>query len=323
MPRRATGPSPRWLPWTRSALGVAVLVTLLGQLGVGPFVTALREISGWGLLAALVVTVGTTACCAWRWSVVATGLGAGIHLRAAVAAYYRSQLLNATLPGGVLGDVHRAICHGRAAQQVGRGVRSVVWERSLGQGVQLALTVVVLLLLRAPVHVPAVMALVGLVAFAIVVALVRIVGLLADDLRLILRAPGAAVGIALASCLAVAGHVVVFLVAIASAGVEAPVAQQVVLALIVLLGATIPANIAGWGMREGVAAWAFQTAGFGAGAGITVAVVYGLLSLASVLPGVFLLVTRTPGASPVERSRPGRTCGSARCAATGSIVGAR
>ena len=39
----------------------------------------------------------------------------------AVAAYYRSQFLNTTLPGGVLGDVHRGVRHGRDAGDVGRG----------------------------------------------------------------------------------------------------------------------------------------------------------------------------------------------------------
>jgi uncharacterized membrane protein YbhN (UPF0104 family) len=193
-----TAPSSRWLSWTRSATGVGVLAVLLWQLGVGPFVTALDEVTGWALLSALVVTVWTTTCCAWRWSVVATGLGVRIDLRAAVAAYYRSQLFNATLPGGVLGDVHRAIRHGLTVQLMGRGVRSVVWERSLGQGVQLA-PVVLLLVLPAPVDAVAVVALVGLVALGVVLVLVRVVDLLADDLRRILRTRRAAVGIGLAS----------------------------------------------------------------------------------------------------------------------------
>ena len=38
-------------------------------------------------------------------------------VRGAVAAYYRSQFLNLTLPGGVAGDVHRAVRHGR---EIGR-----------------------------------------------------------------------------------------------------------------------------------------------------------------------------------------------------------
>ena len=82
--------------------------------------------------------------------------------RGACAAYYRSQFLNTTLPGGVLGDVHRAVRHGREAGDLPRGARAVVWERVAGQVVQVVLTVLVLLALPSPVRssVPVVAALV-------------------------------------------------------------------------------------------------------------------------------------------------------------------
>ncbi|WP_435198361.1 lysylphosphatidylglycerol synthase domain-containing protein [Janibacter sp. GS2] len=297
----------RWLPWGRSAIGVVILVVLLVQVGAGPFVAALTDVSGWALAAALVLTAVTTVCSAWRWRVVATALGVGIGLPAAVAAYYRSQFLNSVLPGGVLGDVHRAVGHGHDVRMMGRGVRSVVWERSLGQVVQVALTVVLLVLLPSPVQGLVVIAGVGLVVAGSAVALVRVVGVLVDDLHRILGARGAAAGIGLTSCVVVLGHVAVLLVAMAAAGVEEPLASRVALALIVLLGAAIPANIAGWGPREGVAAWAFAAAGPGAAAGVSVAVLYGLLTLVATLPGALLLVTgpRSPRREPrVEEVTP-------------------
>ncbi len=96
-------------------------------------------------------------CCAWRWSLVARSLGVGVPLRTAVAAYYRSQLLNTVLPGGVLGDVHRGIRHGREVGAAGRGIRAVAWERSAGQLVQVMIVLAVLLVLPSPVraYVPA------------------------------------------------------------------------------------------------------------------------------------------------------------------------
>ena len=60
-------------------------------------------------------------------------------LRTAVPAYYRSQFLNTTLPGGILGDVHRGVVHGRDVGDVGRGLRAVAWERTAGQVVQAGL----------------------------------------------------------------------------------------------------------------------------------------------------------------------------------------
>ena len=112
----------------------------------------MRLIDGWALPAALGIGALTTVCCAWRWSLVAGGLGVRLPLRTAVAHCYRSVFLNATLPGGVLGDVHRAVRHGRDAGDVGRGVRAVVWERAAGQVVQVAIAVVVLLALPSPVR---------------------------------------------------------------------------------------------------------------------------------------------------------------------------
>ena len=83
-------------------------------------------------------------------------------MREAVASYYRSQFLNSTLPGGVLGDVHRAVHHGRESGDLPRGARAVVWDRVSGQVVQVVLTVLVLLALPSPVRssVPVVAALV-------------------------------------------------------------------------------------------------------------------------------------------------------------------
>ena len=83
---------------------------------------------------------------------------------------------------------------------------------------------------------------------------------------------------------------------------------MVPLALVVLVAMSIPANVAGWGPREGVAAWAFAAAGLGAGAGVATAVVYGVMSLAAALPGVAVLLTDRRRARrstvPVVRKEP-------------------
>jgi hypothetical protein len=57
----------------------------------------------------------------------------------------------------------------------------------------------------------------------------------------------------------------------------------------VLLVSAIPLNIAGWGPREGAAAWVFGAAGLGAGVGLEVAVVYGVMALVATLPGALAL----------------------------------
>jgi glycosyltransferase 2 family protein len=97
-------------------------------------------------------------------------------------------------------------------------------------------------------------------------------------------------GIVLASTIAVMGHVAVFVVAVQVTGTELPAGRLLPLALVVLLASAVPANIAGWGPREGAAAWAFGAVGLSAAEGVTVAVVYGVLALVATLPGAVMLV---------------------------------
>ena len=130
----------RLLAWGRLAVGAAVLVVLGLRLGTGPFVEALHRTTLTAVAVAAAVTAMTMVCCAWRWRLVAHGLGLHVPMRSAVGSYSRAAFLTATLPGGVLGDVHRAVDHGLENGQMSRSVRSVAWERTLGQAVQVALS---------------------------------------------------------------------------------------------------------------------------------------------------------------------------------------
>ena len=119
-------------------------------------------------------------------------------------------------------------------------------------------------------------------------------------------------GIALASALGVAGHAATFLIAARTAGTTAPPSRMLPIALIVVAAMVLP-SVAGWGPREGVAAWVFGAAGLGAGRGVATAVVYGVMTLVASLPGAALLVvawfrrTRAPGRTQSElRKRPVR-----------------
>jgi glycosyltransferase 2 family protein len=300
--------------WARLAAAAATLAVLVWRVGTGPFLDGLRAVDGGALAAASGLAVLTTVCCAWRWRVVARGLGVDLPLDTAVAAYYRSLFLNVTLPGGVVGDVHRGISHGRDTSDVGRGLRAVAWERSAGQVVQIVLTVAVLLVVPSPVRgivpvvVLALLAAGAGVALAMRVrpALGRVGGsrfarlrrAVARDLRDGLLAARAWPAVALASALVVAGHTVTFLIAARTAGATAPLSQMLPLSLLVLLAAALP-NIGGWGPREGVTAWAFAAAGLGASLGVATAVVYGVMVFVASLPGAVVLV-----AAWVRRTRP-------------------
>ena len=140
------------LRWARPVIAAAALAVVIWRLGSGPFLDGVRALDGRALLAAAAIFFVSTVCCAWRWKIVARGLGVRLSLPAAVAAYYRGLFLNVTLPSGVAGDIHRGISHGRDVQDVGRALRAVVWERTAGQVVQVVLTISVLLVLPSPVR---------------------------------------------------------------------------------------------------------------------------------------------------------------------------
>jgi uncharacterized membrane protein YbhN (UPF0104 family) len=328
--RRATSPRGAWW-WVRLAVAAATLGVLVWRVGTGPFLDGLRTVDGQALAAAAGLAVLTTVCCAWRWRIVARGLGADLPLGTAVAAYYRSLFLNVTLPGGVVGDVHRGISHGRDTRDVGRGLRAVAWERSAGQVVQVVLAIAVLLVMPSPVRSAMPLVALALLAAAAGVALAARVGpavarvggsrfsrlrsAVARDLRDGLLAGRAWAAIALASALVVAGQSVTFLIAARTAGATAPPSHMLPLALLVMLAAVLP-NVGGWGPREGVTAWAFAAAGLGASRGVATAVVYGVMVFVASLPGAVFLVAawvrRTRSAPSLERPLAGGLGGVAR-----------
>ena len=290
------------------ALGprAGVLGAVVWQTGAGPFVTGVRSLGVGTLVLGAGISVGTTVACAWRWHLVARGLGVEIRMRPAVAFYYRAQLLNTVLPGGVLGDLHRGLAHGRDAGDTGRALRAVAWERFAGQVVNVVLATVVLLLLSSPVSRLMPGAVGGLAVVVLVSTLVtrppwrvraswvgRGLRAAHDDVRFSLLAQRSWPGVVLASAVAVAGHVAMYLVAARAVGVTTPLATLLPLAVLVLLAAGLPLNLAGWGPREGMAAWAFAAAGLGAGQGVATAVAYGAMVFVANLPGAVVTPARS------------------------------
>ena len=61
--------------WARLVGGAAILAVLVWRVGAGPFVDGLRLTTAWALAVAVAITSLSTLCCAWRWSLVAGGLG--------------------------------------------------------------------------------------------------------------------------------------------------------------------------------------------------------------------------------------------------------
>jgi uncharacterized membrane protein YbhN (UPF0104 family) len=300
----STKTRPAWA-WLRALTGVGILALLVWRLGTGPFLDGVRAVDPVVLTIAVGIGVVTTVCAAWRWRLVARGLGVRLPVGAAVGSYYRSQFLNAVLPGGVLGDVHRAVRHGLDIGDVGLGVRAVVLERVAGQTVQAVIAVALLFALPSPVRGYMPVATVGAIVAAVVIVLIaralarrgstrwmRRLRRAGQDIRDGLFTRRNWLGVVVASTVVVAGHLATFVVAARAAGADAPLGRLIPLTLLALLAMGLPLNVAGWGPREGVAAWAFGAAGLTATQGVAAAVTYGVLVFAVTLPGLVVLVVR-------------------------------
>lgn len=297
----------RW----RWVAGAAVLAVVVWRTGTGPLLAGVRSLDvrtlGLGAAVAAVTTVAT----AWRWQVVARALGLRVGLAGAVAACYRSQFLNTVLPGGVVGDVVRGVTHGRDVGDTSRALRAVAWERFFGQAVSAVLALAVVGVLPSPARglVPVAG---GLLLTALVVGAVfaarpqpartsrigRAAATLHHDLRAALTVQRAWPGVVVASAVATAGHVTTYVVVARAVGATGPLSSLLPLAVVVLLGAGVPVNLAGWGPREGVAAWAFASAGLGAAQGVAVAVAYGVVVFVASLPGAVALLAASGRLTP-------------------------
>ncbi|BAL90312.1 hypothetical protein AMIS_50920 [Actinoplanes missouriensis 431] len=297
--------------WARLLGGAGILALVLWRLGTGAFLDGLRVLDAGALAAALVIGAATTLVSAWRWCLVARGLGLKLSLRAATADYYQALFLNAALPGGVLGDVGRAVQHGREEGDVGRGVRAVVLERTAGQLVLLVVGGIVLVLVPSPVLSLLKEHAAGVAAVSVTVVLAGGFALLAlrrlrrgasrtasvartgiSEIRVGLLSRRNGPGVLIASAAVLAGHLATFMVAARAAGSAASLLQLAPLLLLALIAMGLPVNVGGWGPREGVMAWAFGAAGLSAAQGLTIAVAYGILAFVAAAPGAAIVLLR-------------------------------
>lgn len=316
----------RWWPWLRLFAAVGILVAVMAILGTKSVAAGLSVITPSAIVAALGIGFATTVINALRWQLVARRVGLELELGYAVAETYRAIFLNAVLPGGVLGDVDRAVRHGRHTGELGRGARVVAIERTAGQVVLIGAAVLVLplepaMLVAIAKRLSAIPA-VGLAVVAVLVA-AAIVGIAkarrststarwrrlmhetAGDVRAGALSRASWPGLLGLSAAALAGYIALFVVAARAAGVTAPTIALLPPLLLALMAMGLPISVGGWGPREGVAALTFWMAGLTAPMGVTTSVAYGALALIAALPGGIVLLTRRlartqrPAASPV------------------------
>ncbi len=299
----------RWLQGSLRLIVPVVVLGLLWNIADGPGALALLKNPDWRWLALAFVAVNLqTIVSAWRWHRVALRLGLVIPPQQAVSEYYLAQIVNQSLPGGVVGDAARAV-RARHGAGLGTAIRAVVIERMAGQ---IALFAVLAVAVGVSLIVPGGLVLepdpfyllLGLVAalmmgFALFLAARRRrwgwSSRLLQASRQSLIAGGAWIEQSALGLVIVALNLLSFASCALATGTVLSAEAVLVLVPLILSAMLIPATIAGWGFREGAAAVLFPLASASASAGFATSLAFGLVILAASLPGLpVLLGARRP-----------------------------
>lgn len=268
----------------------------------------LRRVEPGWLVAAFAALTLQTVLSALRWRLTCRQLGIGLTVPHAIGEYYLSQVVNQSLPGGMVGDAGRAV---RARSQAGlvRAGLSVVFERLAGQVVLFALMAGAFVVTWAVpggldwprwVSIPVGTAIAAGIA-ALPVALLsttlpgplgRTAESLLAELRTALLAAEVlprqlALSVGTTAC-----NLAAFACCAAAVGAPLSFAATVALVPLILFTMLIPLSVSGWGLREGAAAALFPLAGETAVHGLAASVAFGLVFLATVLPGLVPLLLR-------------------------------
>jgi len=285
------------------ALGLGLIV-LLWHLADGA--QAVRMLAGatpgW-LAAALAALTVQTVLSAMRWRLTAAQFGIPLKPGHAVREYYLSQIVNQSLPGGVIGDAGRAMRARQAAGLLASG-QAVAFERLAGQvALGLLFAAAVAGTLAVPggfdwpgwLLAPVLLALAGAGGGTLVLALAgaRLPGRLgravAEPGRAFVRATwspgirGRQAGMSLGTALC---NVAAFACCAAAIGVTLPPATALALVPPILFTMLAPVTVSGWGLREGAAVALLPLTGATASEGLAASVAFGLAVLAAALPGI-------------------------------------
>jgi uncharacterized membrane protein YbhN (UPF0104 family) len=279
---------------------------LLHKVDLGAAWDAGRHISPWFFLLAIGLQVVQVAICAVRWQAVLAAIGAHLPFLRAAELFSIGNFFGQILPGAVGGDAVRMLATRRAGLDLGASINSVILERAATVYALVLLTTLAepALIGRLP-DTPGIWlfpaltlgATLGLIVLSLLdrvpeswrrLRIVRGFAQLAADTRKCFFRPRHGVPILL---IALIGHVNLAMVIWALAlGLDAPVTLVDCLVLVppVILVATLPISIAGWGAREVAMVTVFGLIGVPSAQATALSVLFGIATLLIALPGGLL-----------------------------------
>jgi len=301
----------RWvLLVVQVAVAVGLLTLVWRVVDGGEALQLLSQANLLWIIAAIAVLSLQIVLSALRWQITAGQLGITLNRRSAIKEYYLSQIINQTLPGGVLGDAGRAV-RVRAQAGLWASGQAVVLERLAGQiGLLIVLTVAFSVTVTVPGGVVwpgwlaatvTILIVGGLAAPFVLGAVARLLPPRARQLvnGLIASARRALAGkevrvwqlvFSLATALANIAGVVFCARAL---GVDLPFGVAMAIVPLILFTMLVPITVSGWGLREAATAVLFPLVGLGAAEGLATSVAFGVVLIVIALPGLLFLRSTT------------------------------
>ena len=311
-----------WIQVGASITALACTLYFVDRAEIGHHLRHMQ--SGW-LALTLAILLAQYVVAAARWWVFARQLSAPLGFSRALAEYFLAGFLNQVLPFGILGDVSRGIRHARAVRAErgpgagnARVVLAIVLERAAGQ---FALWLVVAAILpgwwRATSYLSGHAFAMGILAGLLVVACAvlavlawqrwraspDIKRLLSEAWRTMFAPKNLVIHLPL-SLLLVATHTLAFVTIAHGLGLYLPFALAIRVVPLVLVTTSLPVFMAGWGVREATVAGLYHLAGLRGAEGVTIALVFGGLSLLASVPGLLALRRK---AEVIESPRDGES----------------
>ncbi|MEM0899271.1 MAG: lysylphosphatidylglycerol synthase transmembrane domain-containing protein [Pseudomonadota bacterium] len=246
---------------------------------------------------------------ALRWQLTAKQLDIHFDPRFAVREYYLAQILNQTLPGGILGDAGRAY-RSRSERGVLASGQAVLIERLAGQlGLLAVFAVGVAAAFTSGIaqkwpdwFTRVSLAMLGLLLLAALTATITSRSLKDTPSSSLLRKTLLdqsvfARQVAYSSATGVL-NVAAFAACAAAVGATMAVADAATIIPIILFAMVLPLTISGWGFREGAAAALFPVVGLTPAVGVASSVVFGVLVFLSTTPALLFALKQREKPDP-------------------------
>jgi hypothetical protein len=280
-----------WLQLTRIVLSAVLLSAAIGYVfALGDWTSlrgALSHLSYGALLGPCLLIVGGAVLASLRLKLIAKDLGYSLHFRDAAAAHGLGQLLGALFFQIVGQVVARGAYLSRRNVPVSGTIVATAYERALAAAISLALAACGAIYLFGRISfdqgrggILAIKLIVGVIASGLGAALLswghRVLAYVPRIAKHMVFATVRNLALSLVIQLAMVGAYTFLARSIVP---DIPTMNLVAASTLVMLAASLPISLAGWGMREMSAILALKTIGVSTGAALAIALVIGFISI--------------------------------------------